>query len=165
MGVLMGDNGCSFRIQPLIAVRVIEVPVRVDQVLDRIVAEAIGCFQNARAGCGDSGIDEHLAVDACQDSDVAAGALEDADVAAQLVNLDGRLRSLITDQIHDVARFGEGAARREPSSTCRNRSRRHAAQTESAPRDDVLRSHDFSPDECPQTAAGAPWQYGVAFAI
>ena len=30
VGVLMGDNGCPFRIQPLIAVRVIEVPVCVD---------------------------------------------------------------------------------------------------------------------------------------
>jgi hypothetical protein len=50
VGVLMGDDGRPFRIQPLVAVRVIEVPMRVDQVLDRIAAEAIGGFQNARAG-------------------------------------------------------------------------------------------------------------------
>ncbi|HST11965.1 MAG TPA: FCD domain-containing protein [Terriglobales bacterium] len=38
MGILMSDNGGSFRIQPLIAVRVIEMPVRVDQMADRIAA-------------------------------------------------------------------------------------------------------------------------------
>jgi hypothetical protein len=31
----MGDNGCPFSIQPLIAVRVIEVPVGIDQVQHR----------------------------------------------------------------------------------------------------------------------------------
>jgi hypothetical protein len=44
----MGNNGCPFRIQPLIAVRVIEVPMRVDQVLDWIAAEAIGARMRGR---------------------------------------------------------------------------------------------------------------------
>ena len=56
VGVLVGDDGRPFRIQPLVAVCVIEVPMRVDQVLDRIAAEAIGGFQDARAGYGDPGI-------------------------------------------------------------------------------------------------------------
>jgi hypothetical protein len=53
VGVLMRDDGRALRIQPLIAVGVIEVPMRVDQVLDRIAAEAIGGFQNARARCSE----------------------------------------------------------------------------------------------------------------
>src|SRR5215468_1175788 len=40
VGILMGDDGCPFCIQPLIAICVIEVPMRVDQVLDRVAAEA-----------------------------------------------------------------------------------------------------------------------------
>src|SRR6516225_2679267 len=147
VSVFMGDNGCHFRILPLIAVRVIEVPVRVDHVLDRIATETTGLFQDARAGYGDPGIDEHLAVGACQDTNISTRTLQDTDVTAEPVNFDGRFRGLVTDHIHDVARLRESLSRREPSSTCRGRSRRHAAQTESAPRHDVLRkrSHGFSP--------------------
>src|SRR5262249_40055373 len=57
---------------------------------------------------------------------------------AQLVNLDGRLGGVVTDKVHDVARFGESLSRREPSAGCRHCARRHAAQTESASRHDVL---------------------------
>jgi hypothetical protein len=76
MGILMGDDGGSFRIQPCVAIRVIEVPVRVDQVFDRIAAETVGSLQDARARCGDPGIDEHLAVVAGQDSDIATRAFK-----------------------------------------------------------------------------------------
>src|SRR6516162_7885004 len=138
VGVFMGDNGCPFRIQPLIAVRVIEVPVRVDQVLDRIATEATGLFQDARAGYGYPGIDEHLAVSTCQDTNIPTRTLQDTDPTAEPVNFDGRFRGFVTDHIHDVARLRESLSRREPSSTCRGRSRRHAAQTESASRHDVL---------------------------
>src|SRR5262249_22738271 len=96
-------------------------------------------------GYGDSGINEHLTVGARQHSDVAAGALKDADIAAQLVDLDGRLGGVVTDKVHDVARFGESLSRRKPSAGCRHCARRHAAQTESASRHDVLieGSHGF----------------------
>jgi hypothetical protein len=49
VSVLVGDNCCSFRVQPLIAVRVIEVPMGIDQVCDGISAEAVGGFQDAEA--------------------------------------------------------------------------------------------------------------------
>ena len=97
VGVFMGDNGCPFRIQPLIAVRVIEVPVRVDHMLDRIATEATGLFQDARAGYGDPGIDEHLAVGACQDTNIPTRTLQDTDVTAEPVNFDGCFRGLVTD--------------------------------------------------------------------
>ena len=66
-----------------------------------------------------------------------ARALEDTDLIAQLVNLDGRLGGVVTDQVHNVARFGESLSRREPSSG-RKRGRGHATQTESAPRHHLL---------------------------
>jgi hypothetical protein len=86
----MGDDGFPFRIQPVIAVGVIEMPVCINQVLDRIAAKAVGGFQNSRPGCGNPGIDKYLAVGTRDDSDIAARALENADIAAQLVDLDGR---------------------------------------------------------------------------
>jgi hypothetical protein len=49
VSVLVGDNGYPFGVQPLIAVRVIEVPVGIDQVSDRIPAEAVGGFQDTGA--------------------------------------------------------------------------------------------------------------------
>jgi hypothetical protein len=79
------------------------VPVCIDQVRNRIAAQPIGSFQDARAGYGDPGVDEHLAIGACQNGDIAARALEDTDIIAQLVNLYGRCRGAITDQIDDVA--------------------------------------------------------------
>src|SRR5258707_14778077 len=86
--VLMGQNGHSFCIQPLIAVRVIEMPVGVDQMSDWIAAEAVGGLQDSRAGCGDPGIDEHLAVGTGKDSDIADGALEEHDVSSQHMEFD-----------------------------------------------------------------------------
>jgi len=61
----------ALAVQPLIAVGVVEVPMGVDQVVDRIEAEAVLCFQDARTRRSDT-IDEHLAVGAGQDGDVAA---------------------------------------------------------------------------------------------
>src|ERR1700758_3234471 len=96
LGILMGQNGRPFRIQPCIAVRVIEMPMRVDQMCDRITAKAVDGLEDSRAGCGDSSIDKYLAVGASQNTYVAARALKDADVATQLVDLDGGLGGVIT---------------------------------------------------------------------
>src|SRR5713101_2239390 len=131
-GILMGQNGYPFRIQPLIAVRVIEMPVGVDQMSDRIAAEAVGDLEDSRAGCGDSGIDEHLAISAGQDSDIAARALENADVAAQHMDLDGRLGGVITDQIHDIACLGVGLRGAQPAACGCKRGSRYATEAESA---------------------------------
>src|SRR5215469_9680557 len=104
----MGNNGCAFRIQPRIAVRVVEVPVGVDQMSDRITAKTVGSLQYPFARGGDSGVDEHLAIAAGQDRDITPGALEDAYVATQFVDLDGRFGGLVTDKIDDVACFRIG---------------------------------------------------------
>src|SRR5260370_34847669 len=130
--VLMGQNGHSFCIQPLIAVRVIEMPGGVDQMSDRSAAEAVGGVQDSRTGWGDSGIDERLAIGTGQDSDIAARALENADVAAQPVDLDGRLGGGATDQIHDIACFGVGLRGAQPAACGCKRGGGHAAEAERA---------------------------------
>ena len=104
----MGDDLRACRMQPFIAVGVIEMPMGVDQVLDRIGAEFACGLQDPRTRRGDSSVDEHLAVGTGEDRDVAARALEDADVATKLMNLDGSLGRIFADQFHDVAGFGIG---------------------------------------------------------
>src|SRR3982074_3222150 len=104
--------------------------------LDRIAAEGNGGFQDSRAGCGDACINEPLAVGPRHDGDIATGALEDSDLAAQFVNVDGRFRSIVTDQIHDVAGLGERLSWRAPPAGRGERSRWPAATNEAPPRHD-----------------------------
>jgi hypothetical protein len=104
---------CSF--SHWLPVRVVEVPVGVDQVFDRITAEVVDGFEDAGARRGDAGIDKQFAVGACQDGDVATRALDDRDIAAQLVELNGRFRRLVADQVHDVAWLGSGFRGTEPA--------------------------------------------------
>ena len=108
--IFMREDGGALLVQPLVAVRVVEVPMSVDQMFDRVLAKAVGSVQDARAG-----IDEHLAVGAGQNGDIPARALDDRDIAAQLVELKGRCRRGVADRIHDVARLGVGFRRQQPS--------------------------------------------------
>jgi hypothetical protein len=50
----------------------VEVPVGVDYVPDRIAAEAVGRLEDSWARCRDPGIDEDLAIRARQHGDVSA---------------------------------------------------------------------------------------------
>ena len=110
MRVFMRKDGGTLLIEPLVAVRVVEVPVSVDQVFDRIAAQAVHGIKDTGARSGDAGIDKHFAVGACQDGDVATRSLDDRDIAAQLVELDGRFRRVIANQVHDFAWLGEASA-------------------------------------------------------
>jgi hypothetical protein len=81
MRIFMCDDRCSFLVQPSIPIRVIEMPVRIDQMRDRIPAKAVGRFQDPPARRSDPCINEYLAVAARQDGDIAARALEYANAA------------------------------------------------------------------------------------
>jgi hypothetical protein len=111
VGVCVGDNGCALGIEPRVAIGVIEVPVRVDQVFDWIATEAVGGFKDSGAGRSDPGIDEYCSVCTRQDTDVAARSLKDANVAAQLMNLNGGFGRAVANQIDDVARLRVGSRR------------------------------------------------------
>ena len=79
------DGGAEF-VQPFVAVGVVKVPVRVDQVRDRLWAKRRQRCGDLRARCRDAGIDQHLPVGAAQDRDIAAGSLEHGDVTTQSVD-------------------------------------------------------------------------------
>jgi hypothetical protein len=108
--IFMREDGGALLVQPVVAVRVVEVPMSVDQMFDRVLAKAVGSVQDARAGRGNAGIDEHLAVGAGQNGDIPARPLDDRDIAAQLVELKGRCRRGVA-----VARLGVGFRRQQPS--------------------------------------------------
>jgi hypothetical protein len=60
--------------QPFIAVGVIEVPVSVDEVLDRLGVEGIQGVRDPRPRDRETGVDKKFAAPTGQDGDVAAGA-------------------------------------------------------------------------------------------
>src|SRR5262249_29373008 len=77
-GVLMGKDRCAGRVQPFIPVRVVEVPVRVDEVFDGVGANARRSVGNLRPGSCKTGVDEKLTVATGEDGDVAPGTHQDA---------------------------------------------------------------------------------------
>src|SRR5689334_21273185 len=111
----MCKDSSALLVKPLVAVCMIEMPVGVDQVFDRIAAEIVDRFENAGARPGDAGIDKKFAIGARQDSDVAPRTLDDRDIAAQLVELNGRFRCVVANQVHDVAWLGSGLCGAEPA--------------------------------------------------
>ena len=114
-GLLVGEDGRAFAMQPLIAVGMVEVPMGIDQVLDRVGAEACEGLRDARTRGRNAGIHQKLAVSTGEDSDIAAGAFEHTHVAAQPVDLDRRFGCLGSNQVDEHAGLGEGFARREPA--------------------------------------------------
>src|SRR3984893_6277080 len=124
--------------QPIVAVAWIEVPVRVDEVRDRIGAESGERLGELGTRYADAGIDEDLAIHSRQHGDVAAGALEHADIVSQLVSLDGRYRGAVLDQADEAARLGERLARRKPSRRGGESRAPQAAQAKASPRQQIL---------------------------
>jgi hypothetical protein len=74
--------------QPFIAVRVIKMPVGVDQMSDWLRAYAGERLGNPRARSGDAGVYQKFAIAAGEHGNVAARAIEDSDIAAKFGNRD-----------------------------------------------------------------------------
>src|SRR5271170_6833781 len=83
---LRQDAGAGF-VKPGVATSVIEVPVRIDQLLDGIAVDTGEGFGDVRLRGENFGVHEQLAVGAGEDSDISARAEKNGDVAAQ--RLDG----------------------------------------------------------------------------
>ena len=73
---------------PLVAAGVIEVPVRVDQLLDGIRIDAGKSSRNVRPRGDDFGIDEKLSVRTSKSGDVPTGTKKDADIAPKGLHRD-----------------------------------------------------------------------------
>ena len=81
--------------QPFIAVSMVEMPVRVDQMLNWIIAKTHKCLLHSRAR--DSGVDKHFAIAAGEHSYVSTRTFKNANVTAKLVDGDLRASSGIAD--------------------------------------------------------------------
>jgi len=68
---LRGDGGAG-GMQPLVAICVVGVPVAVDQVPDRVLADGIKRSRYSRLGYRETGVDEELSVFTSQNRDVAS---------------------------------------------------------------------------------------------
>ena len=85
--LLRQDAGSGF-VQPLVAARVIEVPVSVDQLLDGVRIDARQSRGDIWTRGDDFGIHEQLSVRAGKNGDISTRAQKNADVAAKGLNRD-----------------------------------------------------------------------------
>src|SRR5260370_779826 len=60
--VRVRENNCTGRVQPFVAIGVVKVPMRVDEVLDRIGADGCKRVGDLWTGAGKASIDEELTV-------------------------------------------------------------------------------------------------------
>ena len=96
----------------MVAICVVGVPVAVDQLSDRLLADGIKCSRYSRLRYRETGVDEKLSVFAGQNRDVAPRALEDGNISPQRVNADGSSRSRMDHGGHQIKIFGEKFAGR-----------------------------------------------------
>src|SRR5262249_18748402 len=101
-GVLMGKDRCAGRVQPFIPVRVVEVPVRVDEVFDGVGANARRSVGNLRPGSCKTGVDEKLTVATGEDGDVAPGTHQDAYIAPKSLYRNRGTRRLFSRLLYEA---------------------------------------------------------------
>ena len=88
-GVFVGQDGGTCGVKRGVVVGVVEVPVGVDDVFHRSVADAMeGFFELGPRGRNES-IDDELAVGSVEDNNVSAGAGEQSEIVRELLRLDG----------------------------------------------------------------------------
>src|ERR1035438_1732401 len=83
-GVLVRGDLRADGMQPFITVGVIEVPVRVDEMFDRIGTETFQRLSNSRTRRGNPGVHQEFAVLSGEHGYVATGTFKHTDIPAQL---------------------------------------------------------------------------------
>jgi len=82
--VLVRQNTGSGFMDPLVAAGVVEMPVRVDQLFDRIRVDARECLGDVRP-CGDDlRVHEQFSIRTSQDGDISTSAQKDTDIAPKI---------------------------------------------------------------------------------
>src|SRR5215469_13820406 len=85
----MGKDGCASGVQPLVAIGVIKVPMRVDEVLDRIGTNRGQRVSNFWTRTGKAGIGQQLTVPTGENRDISTGPHQNVYVAAEFLDRDG----------------------------------------------------------------------------
>ena len=123
--IFLGDDRRAFVMQPVISIGVIEVPVCVDQVPDRIAADARQRIGDRSARHCNSGINQQLSIRTGEHGDIATGAHQHADVSAQLLDGDLIRRRGIFDVSHDSLVCRQETLRRRQRGDGRETGRSH----------------------------------------
>ena len=88
-GILLSDNLRTHRMQPFVAVGMIETPVGVDEMHDGFGAEFCQRLGQLRLRHTNADVDQHFAIGAGEDGDVFSRAPEYPDVVPQSMSEDG----------------------------------------------------------------------------
>ena len=100
--IAMRNDLGAYRMKPFVAIGVIEVPVRVHEMSDRVGAKAGKGPSSIGSATRNTRVDEDFAVRAGEDRDVPAGAFQHADVVPQLVGGDRRGCGAVFDQANET---------------------------------------------------------------
>src|ERR1700720_1825193 len=104
-------------VHPLIATGVIEVPVRVDQLLDGIGVDARDRLRNVRTRGDDFRIHEQLSIGAGQNGDISTSTQKNTYIPAKVLDGDLGCRGYLESSRNEhVARLGEQRSWRKPDS-------------------------------------------------
>src|SRR5215510_12275227 len=86
--VHVSEDGCASRVQPFVAVGMVKVPMRVDEVLDGLGTNPGESVGNLWASTGKTGIDQQLTVSTGKNRDVPTGPQQNAYIGAELLDRD-----------------------------------------------------------------------------
>src|SRR3984885_7561256 len=104
------DTGSGF-MDPLVATGMVEMPVGVDQLFDRIRVDARESFRDVWT-CGDDLCIHHqLSVRACQNGDISTSAQKDTDIASKVLNRDLCRCSFLERTRNDATCLGDQVSR------------------------------------------------------
>jgi len=101
-GVLMSEDSRASSVQPFIPVCVVKVPMGVNQVFDRIRANACKGIGNSRTSACKSGIYEELTVVTGKDGDISTSAHENTYVATQSPDSDRGVCCVFPSFLHET---------------------------------------------------------------
>ena len=87
-GIFMSNYGCPCIVQPRIAVRMVKVPVSIDQMLDRIGADGCERITDFWTRTDITGVNKKLTVTTGQNGNVSSRTRKDAYVAAKFLDCD-----------------------------------------------------------------------------
>jgi hypothetical protein len=102
----------AYRMKPFVAIGVIEMPMRIDQMGDGVNAKIGKGPGHLGPRHGNARVDEDFAVRAGKDRNVPAGAFQHADVVPQFVGRDRRGCGAVLDQANETPRLSERFTRR-----------------------------------------------------
>src|SRR5437773_2928484 len=112
--LLMREDCRALRMHPLIAVGVIEMPVRIDEMFDRARVHFSQSVGDPGAGGCVTGIDNHFAVSSGEGGDVSAGADKCTNITTQGLHGDVSGFRTFARRKDDVFTFGKEMSWRKP---------------------------------------------------